>query len=102
MARLGWSRNTVLPRPHFENRSTQPHARVELKALEHGMGWRWLMVPLLIFVFTRIALLGVAYLGLTFMPDLYIPNGDSPFRRQYPAIDAFCRHDCVFWFSAIA
>ncbi len=63
--------------------------------------WRWIMFPLLLFIFTRIALLGIAYLGLTFMPDLYVNSGDSPFRQQYPTLDALCRHDCP-WFLAIA
>lgn len=101
---LGSTRSAdgVLPAPHLKDRRQQSPAGSEQKAPQQGNRWSWIVLPLLIFIFSRTALLGVAYLGLTFLPDLYISSGDSPFRQQYPALDAFCRHDCVFWFSRIA
>jgi hypothetical protein len=102
MARSARPQDATVPPFQVEDRSTQMPVPDEHHGLDHEARWRWIVVPLLIFVFSRAALLGVAYLGLTFLPELYISSGDSPFRQQFPALDAFCRHDCVFWFSAIA
>ncbi len=95
------SQGVTQPTAHTaENRTEAVVSRQQDAAQEIG-NWRWIGFPLLLFIFTRIALLGVAYLGLTFMPDLYVSSGDSPFRQQYPTLDALCRHDCP-WFLAIA
>ena len=56
--------------------------------------WEWIAFPLLLFVSTRIALLGFAQIALMLIPDLYVPGGERQFLQQYPALDGLCRWDC--------
>jgi Gpi18-like mannosyltransferase len=56
--------------------------------------WEWIAFPLMLFVSTRIALLGFAQIALTLIPDLYVPWGEREFLQQYPALDGLCRWDC--------
>jgi hypothetical protein len=59
--------------------------------------------PLLLFVCTRIALFGVSYLGLTFVPEIWIPWGERErlLFHLHPALDGLCRWDC-YWYYGIA
>lgn len=65
--------------------------------------WQWMTFPIVLFVFTRIALLGFSYIGLTFVPEIWIAWGaqERELFQPYPAIDGLCRWDC-FWFYWIA
>ena len=57
--------------------------------------------PLVLFVSTRIAYVGLSWMGLTTIPYLYFHN-DSRWRelQPYPWIDGFCRWDCG-WFHNV-
>jgi hypothetical protein len=78
--------------------------------------WKWIVFPISLFIFTRIALLGFSYISLTLNPDLrftfspgqmeerfrrYGVMEEATFLRQYPVVDGLCRWDCE-WFFLIA
>lgn len=57
--------------------------------------------PIALFVFTRVTLLAVSYMGLTLTPILFEhPTRRLPFLRPYPALQSFCAWDCE-WFERI-
>ncbi len=59
------------------------------------------LFPLALFVCTRAAYLGVSWMGLTFMPTLFMHDyGRQQFLQPYPALDGLCRWDCA-WFVRI-
>ncbi len=65
--------------------------------------WHWIRFPLVLFVCTRMALLGFSYIGLTFVPEIWIPWGsrERMLFQPYRAIDGLCRWDC-YWYYGIA
>ncbi len=54
--------------------------------------------PLGLFVFTRIAYLGMSYMGMELVPFLFMHDeGRNQYMRQFKALDGLCRWDCG-WF----
>jgi hypothetical protein len=56
--------------------------------------WKWVGFPLILFCLTRIGLLGFSSIGLTIIPNLYVPIGDRGIFQHYPAFEGLCRWDC--------
>ncbi len=56
--------------------------------------WGWTVFPIVLFLFTRIALLGFSHMGMTLIPSLFWEHRAQPFLQQYPALDGLCRWDC--------
>jgi hypothetical protein len=63
--------------------------------------WHWMTFPLLLFLITRIALLGFAQIAMTLVPTLAFEFGSREFIRDYPFLDGLCRWDC-WHFGTIA
>ncbi len=57
----------------------------------------WVVRPLALFVFTRVAIFGVTGMSLTLDPRLHRPGGPL----ALPALEGLCRWDCG-WFHRIA
>ncbi len=64
--------------------------------------WRWVVFPVLLFIFTRIALLVFAQFALLLAPDLWDGRTSRDFLPSYPAPHGLCRWDCHFFFTEIA
>jgi hypothetical protein len=79
--------------------------RLELKGeviLSQAVCWRWATFPILLFLCTRIALLGFSHIAMTLTPDLWDARGSREFLQQFPALDGLCRWDCEFFYKEIA
>lgn len=63
--------------------------------------WRWMAFPLLLFIFSRAALLGFSQLSLMLVPQLNWEFASRVFLKPYPALDGLCRWDC-WHFARIA
>ncbi len=75
--------------------SAQPNYASARKTIHFLMEeWGWTAFPLVLFIFTRIALLGFSQIGLTLIPTLFWEHRAQPFLQQYPALDGLCRWDC--------
>ena len=71
----------VPPRPHVATSSV----------LER---WRWVIFPALLFLGTRIALMGFSQIGLTLSPKLNWSFDPREFLIRFPFLDGLCRWDC--------
>lgn len=56
--------------------------------------WKWATFPALLFVYTRIALLGFSYFSLRLAPNLNWSFDPREFLKDHPALDGLCRWDC--------
>ena len=56
--------------------------------------WKWAAFPVLLFIGTRIALLGFSQIGMTLVPTLNWSFDERELLRNYPALDGLCRWDC--------
>lgn len=61
----------------------------------------WTAFPALVFLCSRMALLGLGQIGLMIVPTLNWEFGSRDVIRSYPALDALCRWDC-WHYGAIA
>ncbi len=55
--------------------------------------WKWATFPLLLFIFTRIGLLGVSYIGMTVESSLRYGYSPQQLLLRYPALDGLSRWD---------
>lgn len=56
--------------------------------------WGWTAFPIVLFISTRVALLGFSQIGMTLIPSLFWEHRGQAFMQQYPALDGLCRWDC--------
>src|SRR5215470_13863532 len=57
--------------------------------------------PLVLFVVTRLAYMGMSVVGLALIPTLFNhPDRRQMFLQPYPALDGLCRWDCG-WFVTL-
>ena len=76
---------------------------VPVVAAPEKVSWRRkvLTFPLALFVFSRIAYLGMSFMGMELVPTLFMHDyGRNPFMQKYPALDGLCRWDCG-WFVRV-
>lgn len=86
------------PSLHGERRSQQGR-QIQMRALLER--WRWATFPVVVFLFTRAALMSFSYISLTLVPELWLNANDQRFLKRFPALDGLCRFDCE-WFESIA
>jgi hypothetical protein len=65
-----------------------------LKSYSITTRWQWATFPVAVFLFTRIALLGVSKIGMTIVPALHYGFGPQILLLKYPSLDGLCRWDC--------
>jgi hypothetical protein len=63
--------------------------------------WDWMGFPIMLFVGTRVALLGFSRLSLMLVPTLNWEFGSREYLKHYPSLDGLCRWDC-WHFATIA
>ncbi len=59
-----------------------------------GQQWAWAAFPILLFISTRIALLGFSQIGMSLASGLFWEYRAQPFMKEFPALDGLCRWDC--------
>jgi hypothetical protein len=63
--------------------------------------WQWTAFPIVLFICSRIALLGFSQIAMTLVPKLPWEFGSRAFLKERPYLDGLCRWDC-WHFAAIA
>ena len=63
--------------------------------------WNWMGFPIMLFIGTRVALLGFSKFSLMLVPTLNWEFGSREYLKQYPSLDGLCRWDC-WHFATIA